>query len=326
MNESSSKFVDHFALEKLLTEKLSKVHHSPHDSFFHNEKYLFCGFENAGFDFTSGEAAFMQDEQSYQVLKIPSSIMEEPYPENRNIYLHFHRAASARGNILLVHGLYDDNLLNYVFLIQLLKESGFNVFLFILPYHYERKPALSLFSGEFYFSADLSRSQHAAKQAIFDLKTAIGVVKQTVKLPTMIAGYSMGGCISLRYFMLEKDPDILFLINPVTRLSQLIWESPLLSPVHNDLETAGYSLEQAQTFFQMLDPVRNIGPNLPVEKIAIGYSFYDQIVDEMKYLQFIEEFQFQTIFHYHAGHLNVLRVPKLSSDMINFFETMVRYQ
>ncbi len=324
MNESSSKFVDQFALEKLLTEKLSKVHHSPHKSFFRKEELPFDGFEDAGFSLKTGEVVFINNHSSHQVIRIPSSIITEPYPENSHIYLHFQRTANARGNILLVHGLYDDNLLNYNFLIELLKAAGFNVFLFIMPYHYERKPAVSLFSGEFYFSADLFRSQHAAKQAIYDLKTAVGVVKHMVNLPTMIVGYSMGGCISLRYFMLENDPEVLFLVNPVTRLSELIWESPLLSPVRNDLEATGYNLEQAQNYFRAFDPVKNIGSHLVGEKIALGYSIYDQIVDEAKYLRFIEKFQFKNVYPYHAGHLNVLRVPKLSNDITLFFETMVK--
>lgn len=322
MNESSSKFVDLFALEKLLNEKLSKVHHSPLNSYFSEDKSFFNGFVNVGFDVAS--VTFIQDVLSHQVIKIPSPIITEPYPENNVIYLHFHQTAEARGNILLVHGLFDDNMLNYNFLIQLLKEAGFNIFLFELPFHYQRKPAESLFSGEFFWSADLFRSQHAAKQAVFDLKTAVGLVKHFAPLPTMLAGYSMGGCVSLRYYLLENCVDVLFLINPVTRLSQLIWESPLLCSVQNDLENAGYNLERAQSLFQVLDPVKNISHSLSKQPIAIGYSIYDQVIEEQMYLRFIDQFNFKTVFSYHAGHLNILRVPKLSNDMVQFFDCIVK--
>lgn len=320
MNESSSKFVDQFALEKLLNEKLSKVHHSPVHSFFNEDKSFFTGFENVGFDAVA--LTINQADLSHQLIKIPSFI-EGPYTENNNIYLHFHPTAEARGNILLVHGLFDDNLINYNFLIQLLKEAGFNVFIFILPYHYERKPAVSLFSGEFFWSGDLYRSQHAAKQAIFDLKTAVGLVSHLAQLPTIIAGFSMGGCVSLRYFLLENRVAGLFLINPVTRLSQLIWESPLLHTVQNDLETAGYDINQAQTYFQMLDPIKNFNPSLATKQIAIGYSIYDQIIEGWTYQHFIAKFGLENVFSYHAGHLNILRVPKLSNDIAQFFQSIV---
>ena len=37
MNETSSKYVDSFATEKLINEKLSKVSHSPMDSLFKDD-------------------------------------------------------------------------------------------------------------------------------------------------------------------------------------------------------------------------------------------------------------------------------------------------
>jgi pimeloyl-ACP methyl ester carboxylesterase len=324
MNESSSKFVDQFALEKLLNEKLSKVHHSPFDSYFCEDKSFFNGFKSVAFD--AAGITFIQDDLSHRVIKIASPVIADPYPENNIIYLHFHPAAEARGNILLVHGLFDDNMLNYNFLFQLLKEAGFNIFLLELPYHYQRKPAESLFSGEFFWSADLFRSQHAAKQAVFDLQIAVALVKHLIPLPTMLAGYSMGGCVSLRYYQLENCVDALFLINPVTRLSQLIWESPLLCSVQNDLENAGFNLDRAQSFFQVLDPVNNISSNLSKQPVAIGYSIYDQVIEEQMYIRFIDQFKFKTVFSYHAGHLNILRVPKLSNDMVQFFDCIVKQE
>lgn len=320
MNESSSKFVDQFALEKLLNEKLSKVNHSPEDSLFKDSPICFDDFERAKFD---PEALTVnRDDLSHQLIKMPSPC-RGPYPENNSIYLHFYPSEKARGNILLVHGLFDDNLINYNFLIQLLKETGFNVLILILPYHYERKPETSLFSGEFFWSADLYRSRHAFQQGIFDLKVSVVLASYLAPLPTMIAGFSMGGCIALRYFSLGSPVAGLFLINPVTRLSRLIWESPLLRTVQRDLEAAGFDSDRAQSYFQILDPMQNINPNLPVDRIGIGYSVYDQIVQDWTYQQFIAGFGIKNIFPYHAGHLNVLRVPKLPADITRFFHSIV---
>jgi pimeloyl-ACP methyl ester carboxylesterase len=193
----------------------------------------------------------------------------------------------------------------------------------ILPYHYERKPETSLFSGEFFWSADLCRSQHAAKQAVFDLKISVGIVPYLAPLPTLITGFSMGGCISLRYFSLERKVAGVFLINPVTRLSQLIWESPLLHTVQKDLEAAGFNPDRAQSYFQTLDPMKNISPNLPSDRIALGYSIYDQVIQGWTYQEFIDHFRIKNILSYHAGHLNVLRVPKLPTDITHFFHSIV---
>lgn len=320
MNEASSKFVDQFALEKLLNEKLSKVHHFPDQSLFKGSQSSFADFENV--DYEAKKLSIVKDDPSHQLIKTVSPI-EGPYLENNFIYLHFYPTQKAHGNILLVHGLFDDNIMNYNFMIELLREAGFNLYLFILPYHYQRKPEISLFSGEFFWSADLYRSQHAARQGIFDLKAAVRLVTDLSPLPTVITGFSMGGCISLRYFSLENQVAGIFLINPVTRLSQLIWESPLLYTVQKDLETAGYDIDRALPYFQMLDPIKNISPGLKTDRIALGYSIYDQVIQDWSYQWFIEQFGIKNTFSYHAGHLNVLRVPKLSSDMIQFFHSIV---
>lgn len=321
MNEASSRFVDLFATEKLLNEKLSKVHHSPINSHFQEEAEVFGRFASECFD--SSRVEEIQTEANGQGFKIPSPIATEIYPENSCVYLHYHPAPKARGNILLVHGLYDDNVMNYNFLIQLLNEAGFNLYLFILPYHYQRRPESSLFSGEYFWSADLLRSFHAVKQGIYDLKVSIRFIQTMNSYPTVIAGFSMGGNVSLRYFQLERAVDGLFLINPVTRLSQLFWESPLLRYVQKDLEACGYTLERVEALFQPLDPVKNIEPNFFKRTVALGYSIYDQIVSEAMYLKLVEQCKFRTTISYNAGHLNVLRVPKLASDIAQYFHSVV---
>jgi pimeloyl-ACP methyl ester carboxylesterase len=214
--------------------------------------------------------------------------------------------------------------MNYNFLFQLLNESGFNVFFFILPYHFQRKPAASLFSGEFYWSADLLRSRSAAKQGIFDLGTAVRILKQVSPFPTVLVGFSMGGNLTLRYFMLEDLVNGLFLINPVTRLSKLIWESPLLATVRGDLEKAGFTVERAERYFTPLDPVKNLLDQSVTQKVALGYSVYDQVVGEEKFLDLINKFKFERVITYKAGHLNILRVPKLAIDLNQYFHRMAQ--
>jgi len=49
----------------------------------------------------------------------------EEYIENNIVYLYYHPAKDPVCNILLLHGLYDDNMLNYGFLTRMLNELKF---------------------------------------------------------------------------------------------------------------------------------------------------------------------------------------------------------
>ena len=55
------------------------------------------------------------------------------------------------------------------------------------------------------------------------------------------------------------------------------------------------------------------------KSVALLYSIYDQLIEEKKYKAFIEKTNVKNVNIYHAGHLNILRVPKLSKDIYNFF-------
>jgi predicted alpha/beta hydrolase family esterase len=317
MNEASSKFVDNLALERLINDKVSKVRHSPLNSMFIPEEKPFHNIEKLHLDISvvSGK-----ENGNTRWFEIPSFENASPYPENNTIYLYNYPAAVPDGNILLLHGLFDENMFNCAYLIRLLNELNFNVFYMVMPYHFQRRPAASLFSGEYFFSADIYRTQNAFKQAVFDVEASLQFIKHHNPLPVILAGFSMGGCVSFRYYLLKKQTIGTFLLNPVTDLSRIIWDNPLLVTVGRDLLNSGFDLNRCAAIFRELDPCENLDPDLEPRNIAVVHSIYDQIIEEPKFKRFIERTGIQNVHSYHAGHLNILRVPKLATDIRHFFK------
>ncbi len=315
MNEASSKFVDNLAIDKLLNEKLKKVNHSPEHSLFVPAEGLFT---NKKYSLNFGKVSYSKKSASRTCFEIPSFEKSAYYSENNTIYLHYYPAQNPDYNILFVHGLFDENMLNYEYLIKLLNELKFNVYFMIMPYHFERKPETSLFSGEYFFSGDLFRTQNAFKQAVLDIEACFQFIGNESNLPNILMGFSMGGCVSLRHHVLNKQETPTFLINPLTNLSSVIWDSPLLVTIGRDLKKIGLDMEKCEKFFVEMDPCKNLGENFSGEKIAMVYSNYDQIIEENKYRNFIEIAGIKNAQAYNAGHLNILRVPKLAKDVYDF--------
>lgn len=58
-----------------------------------------------------------------------------------------------------------------------------NMYYFTLPYHFDRKPNQSLYSGEYMVSANVERTVEATRQAVADLRTLIEWIKKIKMVP-----------------------------------------------------------------------------------------------------------------------------------------------
>lgn len=323
MNEASSKFVDNIAMEKIKKEKLFKVSHSPVNSHFIYDELSLTNINSKKIDVST--LKYSKGNNDFDVIKIPSFYNTLPYKENNTVYLYNSYCDDSIGNILFVHGLYDEHLLNYIFLIRMLNELKFNVFIMILPYHHKRKPKNSLFSGEYFLSADIYRTKKAFIQSIYDIEASMQFINYADKKPLLLVGFSMGGCVSLKYYTIKNKTNSVFLINPVFSLSRLIWENPMLGSIRSDLKKHGWNEKATEAVFKEVEIFNKIYDEVDFESVALSYSIYDQLIEEGKYKIFAKETNVKNINIYHAGHLNILRVPKLSRDIYDFFLEFAKY-
>lgn len=108
-------------------------------------------------------------ENNYKIGKIKFlSEMENGY-SNKDTIFHYRKNLVADNNInvIFVHGWRADNLdrLGKVFLDSFV-ERGYNIYNYVLPFHMERSPNISLYSGEYFVSADVSRTLKSEQQAV----------------------------------------------------------------------------------------------------------------------------------------------------------------
>jgi len=249
---------------------------------------------------------------------MPSYLSSRRYIENDRIYLYYYPAANPKYNMLLLHGLFDDNMANYVYFIKQLNNLNVNVFFMLLPYHFERKPHHSSFSGEYFFSADIYRTCNAIAKTMYDIEASYMFIESLNSLETILTGFSMGGCMAFKYFILKGQAVKTFLFNPVTELSTLVLDNPLLTTIGRDIINSGFDMNEYTKMLQKLDPCHNIDYQTDNNMIAVVYSVYDQIISEIKYKRFIEKTGITNVNVYSAGHLNVLRVPRLAADIVDF--------
>lgn len=318
MNETSSKLVDRLAMGKLIKERLAKVSHSPYNSLFNHNDILFSDLENCRLNLA--EVELSSTDNGLEYFSFVSYFNSLEYKENNIVYIYKHTVENAEGNILFVHGLFDDNMSNYPF-IKMLNNLNFNVFFMVLPYHYNRKPESSMFSGEFFLSADIHRSIVAFKQAVFDVEYSLQLIKSINELPTIITGFSMGGGVVFRHSVLKKQPTKVFLISPISNLPKLIWDSPLLSStIGQTLTQSGFDMNYYEKICKEVNPCDNLNQEFDNRKVAAVYPLYDQLIDAENYNTFIEKTKVTNIIPYLSGHIEILKIPRLAADICNYFK------
>lgn len=283
MDEASSRFVDRIAVEKLLTEKLARVTHRP-------------------------------------ALPVRPASAETCRRPAEHVRLRSYPAESPRGTVLFVHGLFEEQREIYGFLFSGLRRRGYSVELHCLPYHYERKPDESLFSGEFFFSANLARTRDAFLQAVDEVGACLEHLRRTRGHPVFLAGFSMGAAITLLLTASLESIDGACVINPPADFPELIWRSPLCSTIRADLERAGAGRIDVAAAFFGIDPLHVRADAVDVRRVLMVQALYDLVTAQDQYEALAGAWRFRHRVRYPAGHLNTLRVPRLADDVATFFD------
>lgn len=316
MDEASSRFVDQLVMDKLVREKLEKVHHYPTVKLDQINPDLFNDFSSI-----DRNAVFERCSLSGE------SVMKSPvyceYKENQTVRIKSFNAKNPRATILFMHGLFEDNRDIYTFVFKELNKAGYSIKLMTLPFHYERKPAESLFSGEYFWSADIIRTRNAFKQAVYEMYQSYIWLKNNSTDKVFVAGFSMGASVSFMMSVLCSEIDGLFVINPAAALSDIVWESPLCRTIKQDFLASGYSLEDLSKIYRQFEPVSSDGL-INRDKIFLVYALYDLVNDQIHYQRLIEKWKLPNYLAYKAGHLNTLRVPRLADDIASFFNKIGR--
>jgi pimeloyl-ACP methyl ester carboxylesterase len=312
MNRESSMYVDQIATAKLIGEKLGLMPHDPGPLAPADDTDVRLLSDLPG---PPEEVAEVRTDGGSE-LTFPSAL-RTGIAENDVVRCRYSAADKPAGDLILVHGLYEDNPRLYDFFVAQANAEGMNVHVMTLPYHYGRTPAGSRFSGEFFWSANMRRSVQAYVQAVLDLCQLWKYARQRSGGPVGIAGFSMGGGIALS--LAARTPlDRLVVVNPVCNIAHLVWTSVLFGPIRERLVRDGMSAADVASTFGVLEPLNADVRRTDAGNIALARSLYDQISDPANCDLLARKWSIRTVWEYKAGHLNILRLPRLAPDVARF--------
>lgn len=121
-----------------------------------------------------------------------------------------------------------------------------------LPFHGARKPREALFSGEFFWTADLVRSIEGVRQAACDSRAVMAWLRDQGYSRIGVTGISLGGAITMLLACLSPLPDFIVPIISHLELESAVEEAPILWRMKQDLDKWGVDAQQRKDLFRRL--------------------------------------------------------------------------
>jgi len=121
-----------------------------------------------------------------------------------------------------------------------------------LPFHGPRKPREALFSGEFFWTADLVRSMEGVRQAVCDARAITAWLRLQGYDRIGVTGISLGGAITMLLACLEPLPEFIIPIIAHLELESAVEDAPILWRMKQDLERWGVDAQQRRDLFRRL--------------------------------------------------------------------------
>lgn len=245
--------------------------------------------------------------------KISCGLYYEPESSDQNVH------------VIFVHGWRMDSLdtVNNLFLDRFLDE-GYHLYFFTLPYHFEREPVASRYSGEWMVSANIDRTLLSVRQAISDLRALIHWLKQHRGGKIVLIGVSLGGFLTNLVGALEKHIDMLISVFYANSLAYSVWNTIPGKYIKKDLVHHKFTYEQLQAHWAMTDPSR-FQPIIPLENILLLSGMYDQYVLEEDTHRLWESWGRPRRILYPCGHAGLaLNKKQIALDVIQFLQPRLR--
>jgi pimeloyl-ACP methyl ester carboxylesterase len=121
-----------------------------------------------------------------------------------------------------------------------------------LPFHGKRKPGRAIFSGEYFWTADLVRSVEGVRQAVCDVRACVDWLRRQGYEQVGVSGVSLGGALAMLLACLEPVPDFIVSIVAHLELGEAIESAPIFWRMKRDLERWGVGQDERATLFRRL--------------------------------------------------------------------------
>ena len=184
----------------------------------------------------------------------------------------------------------------------LFRVLGLDVYYYVAPFHWVRKPTRARFSGELHPSPNLMRTNEAFIQTAQEIRTVLGLIQEQGSGPIGMMGSSLGGYTTA--FIASVDDRLSFAIPvlPPGSLADLFWEHGENDPVRKQVESMGMTRERFRAAWALHSPL-SYEPKVPFEGRMIVSATGDGLVQAKHVEPLLDHWQQPRHHRFAGGHL-----------------------
>lgn len=224
--------------------------------------------------------------------KLPSDAIvdmlefESPYqavnPDVRNAYAsfthnrrvraqHWRHIDGPRKTLIFIHGFFADAywLNSLMFSLRWFYKKGYDVLLYTLPFHGNRRGPLDLFSGYGYFANGIAHVNEAMIQGVYDLRILMNYLEDS-GVPAMgVSGLSLGGYVSA--LAATVDARLAFVIPnaPAVLVSDMLMDwTPISWVTRFTMRQSGLSKSDVRHIVAVHSPL-SYPPIVPADRLLV---------------------------------------------------------
>lgn len=270
---------------------------------------------------STGRTWFKKNETVYeQKLQFNSSVVT-PNTENNLVHgVKWYADGNEKSTaaMVMVHGSFAPSFAAEKLLAKPLLKNDIHVFALAAPYHMDRMPGNSAFSGQYLLSGDIPRLIGGLVQCVADYRALIKYLKSTGYTKIFIEGISMGGTIALLVMVLEKINGG-YLLMPAVDFYNVFNQAPMAKAIRQSALKAGWQQETLKKAFQCIKPGELGFPKTETSKIELHYGKYDMQVRPLTIEKFIRQWRGIQSYDYQRGHRTMgLELLKIRNQLANW--------
>ncbi len=241
------------------------------------------------------------------------------FAENHVGHARWWRHDRPRPTVVCLHGYAsgDPRIDGLAFGVRRLYRAGLDVLLYTLPFHGRRRPRGVRKSGAAFFAPDLSRTNEAFAQVIYEVRALLRHVEHRSGAPVGAFGMSLGAYATALLAAVEPRLAFAVAMIPVASLPELVWGEPIHRHRRQEVEAQGITLARFRELWQVHAPLLR-RPLVPRERRFVIGALGDRICPPGHAHALWQHWEEPQVHWYPGGHLAQFRRGRALGEVRRF--------